>query len=58
MSYPVMVDDNFHSMDERHRYTKGDYPTYAEALWAGLIVALIAFAGAGPAPIVCPASTR
>jgi hypothetical protein len=32
MSYRVMVDDNFHYMDESQRYQKGEYASYAEAL--------------------------
>jgi hypothetical protein len=31
MSYRVLVDDNFHYMDESQRYTQGEYPTYEEA---------------------------
>ncbi len=32
MIYHVLVDDIFCSTDESQRYTKGEYPTYAEAL--------------------------
>ena len=32
MSYHVLVDDIFCSTDQSHRYTKGEYPTYGEAL--------------------------
>ena len=32
MSYHVLVDDTFCSMDQSHRYTKGEYETYGEAL--------------------------
>ena len=32
MTWQVLVDDNFHYMDESQRYVKGEYPTYAEAL--------------------------
>ena len=34
MSYRVLVDDNFHFMDESERYTLGDYPTFAAAVQA------------------------
>jgi hypothetical protein len=32
MNYHVLVDDIFCSTDKSHRYTKGEYSTYAEAL--------------------------
>ena len=32
MGYRVLVDDNFHYLDRSHRSTKGEYPTYEEAL--------------------------
>lgn len=32
--YIVMVDDNFHYMDESHRYKHGEFSTYAEAVIA------------------------
>ena len=32
MSYTVLVDDNYHFMDETERYTQGDYPTLAAAI--------------------------
>ncbi len=31
-SYEVLVDDNFHYMDEKERYTAGVFQTYDEAL--------------------------
>ena len=31
MKYIVMVDDNFHYMDESERYKAGEYDTYEEA---------------------------
>jgi hypothetical protein len=31
MSYRVLIDDNFHYMDEHHRCVLGDFDTYAEA---------------------------
>ena len=34
--YTVMVDDNFHFMDEDERYTLGTFPTKREALVASL----------------------
>ena len=34
--YTVMVDDNFHFMDEDERYTLGTFPTKREALGASL----------------------
>ena len=34
MSYRVLVDDNFHYMDEGHRRVLGDFDTYAEAFAA------------------------
>ena len=34
--YTVMVDDNFHFMDEDERYTLGTFPTKREALDASL----------------------
>ena len=34
--YTVMVDDNFHFMDEDERYTLGTFPTKREALNASL----------------------
>ena len=34
MSYRVLVDDNYHYMDESERWTLGEYATYAEALAA------------------------
>jgi hypothetical protein len=34
MSFRVLVDDNYHYMDESQRWTLGEYPTYAEALAA------------------------
>ena len=30
--FSVYVDDNFHFMDESHRYKYGDYETYEEAV--------------------------
>ena len=32
MSYRVLVDDNFHYMDESYRRKLGEFPTYSEAL--------------------------
>ena len=32
MSYHVLVGDTFCSTDQRHRYIKGEYETYGEAL--------------------------
>ena len=32
MSHRVLVDDNYHYMDESQRWTQGEYATYAEAL--------------------------
>lgn len=32
MSYRVLVDDNFHYMDENYRRNLGEFPTYSEAL--------------------------
>lgn len=32
MSYRVLVDDNFHYMDESERWTLGEFETYQEAL--------------------------
>ena len=32
MSYHVLVDDTFYSTDQSHRYSKGEYETYGEAL--------------------------
>lgn len=32
MKYKIMVDDNFHYMDEDERYTHGEYETAEEAL--------------------------
>ncbi len=32
--YTVMVDDNFHYMDEEHRYKYGEFSTYEEAVAA------------------------
>ena len=32
MSYHVLVDDTFCSTNQSHRYTKGEYETYGEAL--------------------------
>lgn len=32
--YTVMVDDNFHYMDEDHRYKYGEFSTYEEAVAA------------------------
>jgi len=32
MKYTVMVDDNFHYMDEQERYTLGEYETLEEAI--------------------------
>ncbi len=34
MSYTVLVDDNFHYMDESQRYTLGEYPSLAAAIQA------------------------
>jgi hypothetical protein len=34
MPYKVLVDDNFHFMDESERYELGRFPTLAEALAA------------------------
>jgi hypothetical protein len=34
MSYRVLVDDNFHYMDESRRRTLGEFRTYLEALTA------------------------
>ena len=34
MSFRVLVDDNYHYMDESQRWTLGEYATYAEALAA------------------------
>ena len=34
MSYRVLVDDNFHFMDETERYEQGAYPTLAAAIQA------------------------
>lgn len=34
MGYRVMVDDNYHYMDESQRYLQGEYATYSEALAA------------------------
>ena len=34
MSYRVLVDDNYHYMDESERWTQGEYATYADALAA------------------------
>ena len=34
MSYRVLVDDNFHYMDENYRRILGEFRTYAEALAA------------------------
>jgi len=34
MSYRVLVDDNYHYMDESQRWTQGEYATCAEALAA------------------------
>ena len=31
-TYEVLVDDNFHYMDESERYSAGVFPTYGEAL--------------------------
>ena len=31
MSYRVLVDDNFHYVDESQRHALGEYPTFAEA---------------------------
>lgn len=33
-SYIVMIDDNFHYMDEDHRYKHGEFSTYNEAVRA------------------------
>jgi len=33
-TYTVQVDDNFHYMDERERYTLGEYATWEEAVAA------------------------
>jgi hypothetical protein len=30
--FEIFVDDNFHYMDEEHRYSEGKYPSYEEAL--------------------------
>jgi hypothetical protein len=32
MPYTVMVDDNFHFMDESHRWPRGEYATLEEAI--------------------------
>ena len=32
--YVVMIDDNFHYMDEDHRYKHGEFSTYTEAVSA------------------------
>jgi hypothetical protein len=32
MAYTVLVDDNFHYMDEEERYTLGEYETLEEAI--------------------------
>ena len=32
--YIVMIDDNFHYMDEGHRYKHGEFSTYADAVAA------------------------
>ena len=32
-SYEVLVDDNYHYMDENERYSAGVFQTYGEALW-------------------------
>ena len=32
MTYKVLVDDNFHYMDESERYALGEYPTLEEAI--------------------------
>ena len=34
MSFRVLVDDNYHYMDESQRWTQGEYATYTEALAA------------------------
>jgi hypothetical protein len=34
MPFKVLVDDNFHHMDESERYELGQFPTFAEALAA------------------------
>ena len=34
MSYKVLVDDNFHYMDESERYTLGEFPTLDAAIAA------------------------
>lgn len=34
MSYRVLVDENFHYMDETHRHALGDFATYGEAFAA------------------------
>jgi hypothetical protein len=34
MGFRVLVDDNYHYMDESERWTLGEYATYAEALAA------------------------
>jgi hypothetical protein len=34
MTYRVLVDDNFHFMDEDERYTHGEYESLAEAIAA------------------------
>ena len=34
MSYRVLVDDNYHYMDESERWALGEYATYAQALAA------------------------
>lgn len=34
MTYTVLVDDNFHYMDESHRYAHGEYETKDEAIAA------------------------
>jgi hypothetical protein len=31
-TYEVLVDDNYHYMDEKERYSAGVFPTYGEAL--------------------------
>jgi hypothetical protein len=34
MKYKVLVDDNFHYMDESHRYNLGEYKTMEKAIEA------------------------
>lgn len=48
-TYTVLVDDNFHFMDEDERYTLGVFPTKREALNASLKLVGEDLLGASPA---------